>query len=215
MIDSHGSPTNDDEENEVPSPKSSSFGSTELRRLIITAATTAATLGYDVGIMAAAIQPIVEEMHLDSLHKELAMGSLNFVAAAGALWGGQVANKKGRKPTVTLCCFLFVIGTCCMALAPNYASLLLGRIITGLGVGVAVVVTPVYLTEVAPTEKRGEINTIFDVAINFGILLGYVVGFCVQVLPVPHKWRVMLGLGLVLPLLVFMYVIPLPRTITP
>jgi MFS family permease len=76
------------------------------------------------------------------------------------------------------------------------------------------VVTPVFLTEVAPTEKRGQINTIFDVAINGGILLGYIVGFCVQVFPVPYpyKWRLMLGLGLVLPIVILWYLSLLPES---
>lgn len=186
--------------------------SKELNRLVATAATTAATLGYDVGIMAAAIQPIQHEMQLNSFEKELAMGSLNFIAAAGAMWGGRVANQKGRKPTITLACWLFVVGTCFMALAPNYGILLLGRIVTGLGVGVAVVVTPVFLTEVAPTEKRGQINTIFDVAINGGILLGYLVGFVVEILPLPYKWRIMLGMGLVLPIVILFFLKLLPES---
>ena len=186
----------------------------ELKRLVATAATTAATLGYDVGIMAAAIQHIEVEFRLDSFRKEVAMGSLNFVAAAGALLGGAVANKWGRKPTVILTCWLFVVGTVGMALAPNYEMLVAGRIVTGLGVGVAVVVTPVFLTEVAPTKKRGKINTIFDVAINGGILLGYLVGFCVEVLPIPYpyKWRLMLGLGLVLPIVILWHLSLLPES---
>jgi MFS family permease len=81
-------------------------------------------------------------------------------------------------------------------------------------VGVAVVVTPVFLTEVAPTKKRGKINTIFDVAINGGILLGYLVGFCVEVLPIPYpyKWRLMLGLGLVLPIVILWHLSLLPES---
>ena len=164
--------------------------------------------------MAAAIQHIETDFQLDSFRKELAMGSLNFVAAFGALLGGAVANKWGRKPTVILACWLFVIGMVGMTLAPNYEMLLAGRIVTGLGVGVAVVVTPVFLTEVAPTKKRGKINTIFDVAINGGILLGYIVGFCVELLPISfqYKWRLMLGLGLVLPIVILWNLSLLPES---
>ena len=115
----------------------------ELHRLVLTAATTAATLGYDVGIMAAAIQPLEVAFNLSPFQKELAMGSLNFMAAAGALVGGKVADPYGRKWTLQLCCYLFLVGTLCMAFAINYATLLIGRIVTGMGVGVAFVVAPV------------------------------------------------------------------------
>ena len=189
--------------------------SKELLRLVAVAAATAATLGYDVGIMAAAIQPLEKEMNLTDVQKEVAMGSLNFIAAVGALIGGHVANRKGRKPTVSVCGWLFVVGTFCMALAPHYTLLLIGRIVTGLGVGVSCVVAPLYLSEVAPTHERGRLNTVFDVAVNGGILLGYVVGFCVQVIPnLPDtiKWRLMLGVGVLLPLVVLVSLAWLPES---
>lgn len=186
----------------------------ELIRLVTVAAATAATLGYDVGIMAAAIQPIEAEMNLTGLQKELAMGSLNFVAAAGALLGGAVADKRGRKPTLQLCCWLFVAGTLLMGLAPQYYTLLLGRIVTGIGVGVSFVVAPVFISEVAPTHLRGQLNTVFDVAINGGILLGYIIGYLVQITPLQdqHKWRLMLSLGIVLPIVVLGSIAALPES---
>jgi sugar porter (SP) family MFS transporter len=187
----------------------------ELLQLVMVAAATAATLGYDVGIMAAAIQPLESEMNLSGVQKELAMGSLNFVAAAGALWGGSVADKKGRKATIQLCAWIFIVGTLCMALAPNYAVLLLGRIVTGLGVGVSFIAAPVFISEVAPTEHRGQLNTVFDVAINGGILFGYIVGFLVQIstfIPSHYKWRIMLGLGIVLPAIVLCCLATLPES---
>jgi sugar porter (SP) family MFS transporter len=186
----------------------------ELVRLVTVAAATAATLGYDVGIMAAAIQPIEVEMNLTGFQKELAMGSLNFVAAAGALLGGAVADKRGRKPTLQLCCWLFVAGTLLMGLAPEYYSLLLGRIVTGIGVGVSFVVAPVFISEVAPTHLRGQLNTVFDVAINGGILLGYIVGYLVQITPLQdqYKWRLMLSLGIVLPIVVLGSIAVLPES---
>lgn len=186
-----------------------------LQRLVWVAAATAATLGYDVGIMAAAIHPLEETMNLTGVQKELAMGSLNFVAALGAVLGGKVANEQGRKQTVNVCCWIFVFGTLLMALAPNYSFLLLGRIVTGMGVGVSFVAAPVYLAEVAPTKLRGKLNTVFDVAINGGILLGYVLGFLVQLIPdlAAHlKWRLMLGLGLVLPVVVLWNLGHLPES---
>ena len=186
-----------------------------LQRLIMVAAATAATLGYDVGIMAAAIQPIEDTMGLNGVQKEVAMGSLNFVAALGALLGGKVANERGRKYTVKFCCWIFLVGTILMAGAPTYSFLLLGRIVTGIGVGVSFVVAPVYLAEVAPTHMRGKLNTVFDVAINGGILLGYIVGFVVQLLPniTPQfKWRIMLILGICAPLMVLYNLVHLPES---
>ena len=179
--------------------------------LVCVAAATAATLGYDVGIMAAAIQPLEEQLNLSDVQKEIAMGSLNFVAALGAFLGGYVADLHGRKQTVELCCWLFVLGTILMAVSWNYPVLLVGRIITGLGVGVAFVSAPCYITEVAPTDSRGQLNTVFDISINAGILVGYITGFLVQVF-LPDNWRVMLGCGLFLPMIVLALLSRLPES---
>lgn len=204
-----------EDENEVTDDEVDEQFHTGLQRLVLVAAATAATLGYDVGIMAAAIHPLQESMGLSSVQKELAMGSLNFVAALGAVLGGGIANEYGRKYTVKVCCWIFVAGTLLMSGAPNYYGLLLGRIVTGIGVGVSFVVAPVYLSEVSPTHLRGRLNTVFDVAINGGILLGYILGFLVQLirgLEPRFKWRVMLGLGLVLPVVVLWNLNHLPES---
>ena len=143
--------------------KEKSDDQSNLMLLVTVAGATAATLGYDVGIMAAAIQPLVAQMGLNGFQKEVAMGSLNFVAAVGGFIGGHVGDKYGRKKTISLCCWFFVVGTILMAMAWNYSALLAGRIITGLGVGVAFVAAPSYISEVAPTDARGQLNTIFDI----------------------------------------------------
>ena len=160
--------------------RGSSKNKSSLITLVSVAAATAATLGYDVGIMAAAIQPLEAQMELSGFQKEVAMGSLNFVAAFGGILGGKVADLYGRKTTICLCCLLFIVGTFFMAVAWSYNVLLLGRIVTGLGVGVAFVAAPSYITEVSPSDSRGQLNTVFDISINGGILFGYVTGFLVH-----------------------------------
>lgn len=182
-----------------------------LLKLLLTTGATSATLGFDVGVMASVIQPLESSMSLTGIQKELAMGSLNFVAAFGALMAGKIADISGRKATVRWCGWLFLIGAVLMAFALNYAMLLLGRIIAGLGVGVAFVVAPVFITEIAPSEKRGALNTIFDVAINGGILAGYVVGFVVELFS-PGNWRLMLGSGIILPVIILALLSGLPES---
>ena len=78
--------------------------------------------------------------------------------------------------------------------------MLLGRAVTGLGVGVSFAVTPVYIAEITPARLRGALGAVFDVPINVGIVLGYVVGFAVEtrVSRANVAWRLMLG-SLVLP----------------
>lgn len=105
-------------------------------KLMVATGAASATLGFDVGIMADAILPLEYDMQLNSVEKELAMGSLNFVAALGALLGGTIADKSGRKATLKACGWIFIVGAALMTCAQNFTMLLLGRIFTGLGVGV-------------------------------------------------------------------------------
>lgn len=98
-----------------------------------------------------------------------------------------------------------------MAVAPNFFTLLAGRIVTGLGVGVAFVAAPSYITEVAPSDSRGKLNSVFDISINGGILVGYITGFLVQLF-FPDNWRLMLGCGMILPLIVLGLLSRLPES---
>lgn len=160
----------------------------------------------DVGIMADALDLIQDTLDLTTAEIQFAVGSLNFVSAFGTLIAGQTSDVLGRKRTVLICCALYIVGTFCMSAAQNFTVLLLGRIITGLGVGVSFVVTPVYITEISPPSARGMLSTCFDISINGGIVLGYVVGYIIASSPFltskEPQWRLMLVLGAVLPFFV-------------
>mmetsp|Transcript_59398 Transcript_59398/g.112103 ORF Transcript_59398/g.112103 Transcript_59398/m.112103 type:complete len:613 (+) Transcript_59398:128-1966(+) len=177
---------------------------------------TAATLGYDVGIVAAAIEYISDSMNLNHSQTQMVVGSLNFISAFGTLIAGVTADAFGRKTTVWICCVFYTIGTALMTFAPNYEFLLMGRIVTGLGVGVSFVVVPVYISEITPSEYRGMLTTCFDVSINVGILLGYLAGYAIVVfgraLDDEFKWRLMLGLGGLLPAVVMASLVKLPES---
>ena len=78
---------------------------------------TAASLGYDVGIMADANVFIGADLKLNSLETQMIVGSLNFIAAFGTLIAGSTSDRFGRKPTVMMCCVLYIVGAVVMALA--------------------------------------------------------------------------------------------------
>lgn len=100
------------------------------------------------------------------------MGSLNIVAAFGGLLAGKAADRLGRKPTTGLACFVFISGAIMMTVSQSFAFLLLGRVVTGVGVGCAMVIAPVYITELAPPDVRGMLVSLTDICINIGIVLG-------------------------------------------
>jgi MFS family permease len=87
------------------------------------------------------------------------------------------------------------MGSIVMAFSEDYNALLVGRVLAGLGVGSALMCGPLYTAELSPQRFRGALVTVTEVAINVGIVLGYVVGYLLVDTPTETGWRWMLGLG--------------------
>lgn len=104
--------------------------------------------------------------------QEVMVGALNLVAAFGALVAGKTADRLGRKPTIAVACAVFIFGAGMMSASHSFLPLLIGRIVTGVGVGCAMVIAPVYITELAPPDVRGMLVSLTDICINLGIVLG-------------------------------------------
>ena len=181
--------------------------------VVITAALTAASLGYDVGVMADATLHMDQSFDFGDTKKEIVVGSLNFMAAFGSLFAGYIADTFGRKKTLAACSALYIIGTAGMTIATSFEILLVGRVITGLGVGLSFVVGPTYISEITPAAVRGKLASVFDISINVGILVGYIAGFaCEELLSGSLRWRSMLGIGVLFPILVAVFLLFLPES---
>ncbi|KAM3576673.1 hypothetical protein VYU27_001476 [Nannochloropsis oceanica] len=178
------------------------------------ASLTSILLGYDVGVMSVARKYVDRQLSLTSVQSEIVMGSLNLVAAFGGLIAGKAADKFGRNRAIALACLIFVTGSACMTMAWNFRMLLVGRIVTGLGVGCGFVIAPVYIAEITPPDIRGRMVSLTDVCINIGIVLGSVVGFlCQQTIRSDDaKWRVMLGIGIIPPIVILLFLRVLPES---
>ena len=107
----------------------------------------------------------------------------------------------GRKKVIMLACIVFSIGAFVMAFAPDIWILLVGRVIAGLGVGIASMTVPVYISECSPEEMRGAMVSLDVLLITTGQFVAYVVD--AVFIDVPHNWRWMLGLSAVPAILQF------------
>ena len=102
-----------------------------------------------------------------------------------------------------------------MAAATSFTTLLVGRVITGFGIGSSFQVSPLYIAEVAPKSVRGKLVSFFDLFINVGILAGYIVGYVVGTLldmGTGPAWRLMLGLGALPPGLILLALPLMPES---
>ncbi|KAH7297136.1 hypothetical protein KP509_26G055300 [Ceratopteris richardii] len=145
--------------------------------------------------MSSAILFIQEELNLSLFEEEVIVGSLNLFAAVGSLGAGFIANFLGRRKALLISSALFLVGAVILAASVNFGWLVVGRLLTGLGVGFAMMIAPLYSAEISPATVRGFLVSFTEVFVNVGILLGYVIGFAFQFLSSAYNWRLMLGAG--------------------
>ncbi|KAI9838387.1 MAG: hypothetical protein M1819_005655 [Sarea resinae] len=116
----------------------------------------------------------------------------------GALAAGPCATRFGRLPTMRATTAFFVAGPLFAALSSNVGLMAAGRFLAGLGAGAAVVVVPIFISEVAPPKEKGVFGALTQVMINVGILIAQLLGYF---LSYGQYWRIILavagGLGLV------------------
>ncbi|KAJ2743330.1 hypothetical protein GGI20_003816 [Coemansia sp. BCRC 34301] len=113
----------------------------------------------------------------------------------GSLSAGWMAERWGRRGALVYNSASYVLGPLLMALAASPAMLVIGRFVSGIGSGVAVVVAPLYLSEIAPVKYRGTLNLLNQLSIVLGILTTLTVGMLANEGP---YWRLSVGFGLVL-----------------
>ena len=135
-----------------PSPGSSGKF---LTKLTVMATLGGLLFGYDTGVISGALLYMKDDLALSAFGEATVVSALLFPGAAfGALFGGRVADRIGRKNALLVCAGLFLVGALGCALAPNVQIMVAARIILGLGVGAAAVTCPLYLAEMAPAERR-------------------------------------------------------------
>ena len=110
----------------------------------------------------------------------------------GALAAGPLCNKLGRLPTMRLTTIFFIIGPILESAAPNIGLLAFGRVFSGLGAGSAVVVVPIYISEVAPPKEKGLFGALTQIMVNGGIVIAQLLGYF---LSRDNLWRIILAVA--------------------
>src|SRR5579863_9698728 len=150
--------------------------------------------GYDTGVISGAELFFKNDFTLSTFALEVIVSGVLAGAAAGALAGGRLADLFGRRKLLIVTAIIFAAGAILCALAMTAVTLILGRIIVGLGIGLSSGTVPVYISEVSPAEARGWQVSLFQLAITVGILLAYIVDYAFAKI---EGWRWMFGLAVV------------------
>ncbi len=165
--------------------------------------------GYYTAVVSGALIFLAPAFELTIPQEGMVVSILLIGALIGALFAGTLADKIGRKQTMTLNTIVFVLGSVLIALADSYEMVLWGRFISGIGVGVVSVVGPLYLSEVSPPHLRGTFVSTYQFALAIGILISYYVNYSFAE---AADWRWMFAIGILPALLQMAALLFLPET---
>ena len=147
--------------------------------------------GYILCVVNGAVAPLAERFTLNTAQRGLVVSMVVLGALGGSMCGGTLCDACGRRSGIFAAAALFAVGSLLQAFAPAIVSVMLGRLVAGMGIGVIGVAGPIYLCEMAPTEFRGTLVTANEILVCLGCLAGLVANLAL--IGVAHDWRWMLG----------------------
>ena len=200
--------------------KSVNNGSTVFLVAITLVATLGGLLfGFDMAVISGVLPFVKNQFSLSAATEGWFVSSALVGCIIGVSFSGDLSDRLGRKKMLMLSAVLFLASAVGSALSSGFTLLILARMLGGMGVGVASIVAPLYISEIAPANIRGRLVTFYQLAITAGILVAYLtnagllsfslnykgtgMGHILDLILVKEVWRSMLGLGTIPALLFF------------
>jgi MFS family permease len=162
-------------------------------------------MGFDASVISGVVGFIEVEFTLTKIQLGWSVASLTLTATLAMMVAGPLSDRLGRRPVLKIAAALFAVSAIASAIAPNFALLVIARMIGGLGVGAALIIAPMYIAEIAPPAQRGRLVSFNQLNIVIGIsaafFSNYLIlelgksGFAPSGLPLADwNWRLMLGI---------------------
>jgi sugar porter (SP) family MFS transporter len=158
----------------------------------VTAALAGFLFGFDTAVISGAEQAVQRVWSMSDVMHGLAISAALWGTVLGALAGSIPSDRFGRRPTLVGIGVLYAVSALGSAFAWDPWSFMAFRFMAGVGIGTSSITTPVYISEIAPPEKRGRLVAMFQFNIVAGILCAYVSNWLLGGMG-PNDWRLMLG----------------------
>ena len=173
--------------------------------------------GYDTAVIAGAIGFLQSKFELSSAMIGWAASSAIWGCLFGAMFAGYASDKLGRKKVLLATAILFSLSAIGSALPNNLTQFVTARFIGGLGVGAASMLSPLYISEIAPAKLRGMLVSLYQLAIVLGINFVYFVNLKIanvgtEAWNIEIGWRYMLGSEIIPALLFFILLFLVPES---
>ncbi|MGB8591523.1 MAG: sugar porter family MFS transporter [Candidatus Acidiferrales bacterium] len=165
--------------------------------------------GYDTGVISGAILFVQKDFALTTFQEEVVVAAVLLGAVVGAIFGGKLADRFGRRTVLMQVAVLFTIGAIGTALAPGTVWLAIGRVVVGVAIGVASFTAPLYISEVSPPNVRGRLVSLNQLMITIGIVVSYLADYA---LAGASAWRWMFALAAIPAIVLFIGLLFLPES---
>ncbi|KAJ9173049.1 hypothetical protein P3X46_016225 [Hevea brasiliensis] len=151
--------------------------------------------GYHLAVVNGALEYLAKDLGIaeNTVLQGWIVSTLLAGATVGSFTGGALADKFGRTRTFQLDAIPLIIGAFLCTTAQSVQTMIIGRLLAGIGIGISSAIVPLYISEISPTEIRGALGSVNQLFICVGILLALVAG-----LPLagnPLWWRTMFGIA--------------------
>ncbi len=133
--------------------------------------------GYNTGVISGAILFIKQDFLLSATIEEIVISSTALGALFGAAAGGVLADRFGRRRIIIATALLFASGAVGSAFASAVGTLIAAQIVVGIAIGSASFAAPLYISEVSPSNARGRMVALNQIALTTGIVLSYIVDY--------------------------------------
>ncbi|HEY1166401.1 MAG TPA: MFS transporter [Chitinophaga sp.] len=164
--------------------------------------------GFDMAVVSGVLPFVQQQFTLSAAQQGWFVSSALAGCIAGVIFASEFTDRLGRKKLLLLAALLFLLTALGCIVLPSFSLLIGARILGGMAVGVASSVVPLYLSEIAPDNKRGRLVTFYQLAVTIGIFVAYLsnallLQYGSDFLPGLDLWRKMFGIGM-LPALLFL-----------
>ncbi|MES2279233.1 MAG: sugar porter family MFS transporter [Bacteroidota bacterium] len=167
--------------------------------------------GFDFAVISGALPFLRTAFQLSAWWEGFLTGSLALGCIVGCLLAGKIADRYGRRPGLMVAAVIFAVSSLGMAFSAGLSQFVAMRFCAGIGVGMASMLSPMYIAEISPAQMRGRNVAINQLTIVIGILVTNVVNYSLADKG-DQAWRWMFGLGVIPSILFLIGVVFLPES---
>lgn len=167
--------------------------------------------GFDFAVITGGLPFLRDQFGLDAMQEGITTGSLALGCIVGCVIAGRIADKYGRKPGLFAAASIFFMSSISMGTATSLSWFITARFFAGIGVGMASMLSPMFIAEIAPAEVRGRLVAINQLTIVLGQVVTHFENYLLRGNG-PESWRWMFGLGAIPSFLFMLGVLILPES---